>query len=87
MANAIGRLKGKSAIRIHRESLGRKRNFTGCHFWSKGYCVSTVGLDEEMIRKSIRNQEEADQREEDQLNLGDNIEEPHSAMRRVPPAC
>ena len=73
MATAIGRLKGKSAIRIHREHLGRKRNFTGFHFWAKGYCVSSVGLDEEMIRKYIRNQEEADQREDEQLNLDDNI--------------
>ena len=73
VATAIGRLKGKSAIRIHREYLGRKRNFTGFHFWSKGYCVSTVGLDEEVIRKYIRNQEEADQREDEQLRLGDNI--------------
>ena len=73
VATAIGRLKGKSAIRIHREYLGRQRNFTGFHFWSKGYCVSTVGLDEEMIRKYIRNQEEADQREDEQLSLGDNV--------------
>ena len=73
VSNAIGRLKGKSAIRIHRDYLGRKRNFTGFHFWSRGYCVSTVGLDEEMIRKYIRNQEEADKREDDQLNLDDNI--------------
>jgi putative transposase len=73
VSNAIGRLKGKSAIRIHRDDLGRKRNFTGFHFWSRGYCVSTVGLDEEMIRKYIRNQEEADKREDDQLNLDDNI--------------
>jgi putative transposase len=35
VATAVGRLKGKSAIRIHREYLGRKRNFTGFHFWSK----------------------------------------------------
>ena len=43
IANAIGRLKGKSAIHIHREYLGRARNFTGLHFWARGYCVSTVG--------------------------------------------
>jgi putative transposase len=73
VSNAIGRLKGKSAIRIHRDYLGRKRTFTGFHFGSRGYCVSTVGLDEEMIRKYIRNQEEADKREDDQLNLDDNI--------------
>ncbi len=30
---------------------------TGLHFWSTGYCVSTVGLDEQRIRKYIREQE------------------------------
>ena len=68
VANTIGFLKGKSAIRIHREHLGRKRNFTGFHFWARGYCVSTVGLDEETIREYIRHQEEEEKREE-QLTL------------------
>jgi putative transposase len=69
VANTVGFLKGKSAIRIHREFLGRQRNFTGFHFWARGYCVSTVGLDEEMIRAYIRNQEEEEKRQE-QLPLG-----------------
>ena len=69
VANAIGFLKGKSAIRIHREYLGKKRNFTGFHFWARGYCVSTVGLDEEVIRAYIRNQEEEEKRQE-QLEFG-----------------
>ena len=51
-------------IRIHREHLGKARNFTDFHFWSRGYCVSTVGLDEQMIRQHIRNQEDEDKREE-----------------------
>ena len=55
-------LKGKSAVRIHRWILGNKRA-TGLHFWSRGYCVSTVGLDEETIRKYIRDQEKADQQQ------------------------
>jgi len=69
VANAIGRLKGKSAIRIHRDYLNRKRNFTGFHFWARGYCVSTVGLDEGVIRNYIRTQDEREKREE-QLTLG-----------------
>jgi putative transposase len=69
VANTVGFLKGKSAIRIHREFLGRERNFTGYHFWARGYCVSTVGLDEETIRAYIRNQEEEEKRLE-QLSLG-----------------
>jgi len=68
VANTIGRLKGKSAIMIH-QKFGRRRNFVGLSFWSRGYCVSTVGLDEAMIREYIRNQDERD-RKEDQLRLG-----------------
>jgi putative transposase len=69
VANTIGFLKGKSAIRIHREFLGRERNFTGFHFWARGYCVSTVGVDEETIRRYIRNQED-DERRQEHLPLG-----------------
>ncbi len=65
IAFVIGLLKGKSAVRIHREVLGNKR-VTGLHFWSRGYCVSTVGLDEETIRKYIREQEKV---EEQQMEL------------------
>ena len=46
----------------------RKRNFTGQHFWARGYFVSTVGRNEEAIRKYIRQQEKEDARLE-QLNL------------------
>ena len=53
---AIGFLKGKSAVLIHRTVLGKKQ-VSGLHFWARGYCVSTVGLDEETIRKYIREQE------------------------------
>ena len=64
VAMVVGYLKGKSAIQIHREALNLKQGFTGKHFWSRGYCVSTVGLDEQMIRAYIRNQEELDRQEE-----------------------
>ena len=52
----IGFLKGKSAVRIHRGVLEQRR-LTGLHFWSPGYCVSTVGLDERTIREYIQRQE------------------------------
>jgi putative transposase len=68
VANTIGFLKGKSAIRLHRQFLGQKRNFTGLHFGARGYCVSTVGLDEEKIRAYIRTQETEEKRQE-QLRL------------------
>jgi REP-associated tyrosine transposase len=64
VAMVVGYLKGKSAIQIHREALNVKQGFTGKHFWSRGYCVSTVGLDEQMIHAYIRNQEELDRQEE-----------------------
>ena len=48
---------------IH-QKYGRKRNFVGLHFWARGYCVSTVGLDKAMIREYIRTQEEHEKKEE-----------------------
>lgn len=68
VANTVGFLKGKSAVRIHRELL-RQRRMTGLHFWAAGYCVSTVGLNEETIRRSVREQDQRDQRL-DQPELG-----------------
>ena len=59
VANTVGFLKGKSAVRIHRELL-RERRMVGLHFWAVGYCVSTVGLDEAAVRQYIREQEELD---------------------------
>ncbi len=56
VAYTVGFLKGKSAVRIHRELLKEKR-LTGLHFWATGYWVSTVGRDEEAVRKYVREQE------------------------------
>ena len=56
VAFVIGFIKGKSVVRIHRQLLGHKR-VTGMHFWARGYCVSTVGFDEESVRRYIREQE------------------------------
>lgn len=68
VAQVVGYIKGKSAIYIARNFSGRKSNFTGQHFWARGYFVSTVGRDEATIREYIRNQETEDKRLE-QLNL------------------
>ena len=59
VSSVIGFLKGKSAIAIARLS-GKERNFSGEHFWARGYAVSTVGFELEQIRKYIREQEVAD---------------------------
>ncbi|MFC1833232.1 IS200/IS605 family transposase [Thermodesulfobacteriota bacterium] len=68
VSSVVGYLKGKSAISIARNFMGRKKNFTGENFWARGYFVSTVGLDEDAVRKYIREQEQEDTRLE-QLNL------------------
>ena len=69
VSNTVGYLKGKSAISIAKKFRGRQRNFNGENFWARGYFVSTVGLDEEMVREYIRNQEKEDECLE-QLKLG-----------------
>ena len=63
VAMTMGYLKGKSAVRIHRELLGTKGTLFGRTFWSRGYCVSTVGLDEDRIREYVRQQETLDQQQ------------------------
>ena len=68
VSSVVGFIKGKSAIWIARNLMGRKRNFTGENFWARGYFVSTVGLDEDVVREYIRNQEEEEERLE-QLEL------------------
>ena len=68
VAQIVGFIKGKSAISIARNYVRRKKNFTGQKFWARGYHVSTVGRDEEVIRNYIRHQEDEDRRI-DQLNL------------------
>ena len=57
-AMTMGYLKGKSVVRIHRELLKTKGTLFGRTFWARGYCVSTVGLDEHQIRQYIKEQEE-----------------------------
>ena len=68
VAQVVGYIKGKSAIHIARTYTGRERNYVGQHFWARGYFVSTVGRDEQVIREYIRHQEREDRRI-DQLNL------------------
>jgi putative transposase len=67
VSNTVGFLKGKSAVKIHRSLLGERR-MVGLHFWATGYWVSTVGRDEDQVRKYIREQ---DDRDKDQGKLFD----------------
>jgi putative transposase len=68
VSQVVGYIKGKSAIWVARNYGGRKRNFSGQHFWARGYYVSTVGRDEGTIRAYIQRQEAEDQHQ-DQLSL------------------
>jgi len=58
VSSFVGYLKGKLAIRMFEryEKLGRR--YWGRHLWARGYCVSTIGLDEEKIRKYVAWQEQ-----------------------------
>jgi putative transposase len=53
VSSFMGYLKGKLAIRLfdRYEKLGRR--YWGRHLWSRGYCVSTIGLDKDKIRKYV----------------------------------
>jgi len=58
VAHVVGFIKGKSAIHIARNFMGHRKNFSGQHFWARGYYVSTVGIDETTIREYISSQEQ-----------------------------
>jgi putative transposase len=60
VSSVIGFLKGKSAIAIARQFRGKQSNFTGEHFWARGYAVSTVGFELEAVKRYIREQDIAD---------------------------
>ncbi len=64
VSSVVGYIKGKAAIMIARNFKGKQRNFTGESFWARGYFVSTVGLDEEVVKAYIRNQESPEQHRE-----------------------
>ena len=70
ISSIMGFLKGKLSMRLFQkyEKIGKK--FWGRHWWSRGYCVSIVGLDEEKIRKYVKWQERREKEiEKQQLNL------------------
>ncbi len=72
VSSLMGQLKGKLSIRLFQryEKLGKK--YWGRHLWSRGYCVSTIGLNEDRIRKYVKWQEKREKKiEERQLNLFD----------------
>ena len=64
VSDFMGYLKGKLAIRLFQqyEKLGKR--YWGQHLWSRGYCVSTIGLDEDRIRKYVQWQEQREKKDE-----------------------
>lgn len=69
VSEVIGKLKGKTTILLY-QRIGRRKNFKGLNFWSRGYCVSKIGISESRVLEYIRNQEKLDQEEvAKQLNL------------------
>jgi putative transposase len=65
VSDYVGTVKGRTAIRIlNKYRKLKEKPYWGNHFWSRGYCVDTVGLDAEMIRKYIQYQEAKERREE-----------------------
>ena len=67
ISRLMGILKGKTAIKIFKSYPQlKKKPYWGNHFWSRGYCVDTIGLDEEKISKYVKYQEEQERKEEQQ---------------------
>jgi putative transposase len=72
ISKLMGILKGKTAIKIFKSYPQlKKKPYWGNHFWLRGYCVDTICLDEEKIKKYVKYQEDQERIEEQQrLNFG-----------------
>lgn len=68
ISQVVGFVKGKSAIKMFDRFPKLRNRYWGRHFWARGYCVSTVGLDEEQIKKYVQWQLKKD-RVQDQLKM------------------
>ena len=65
ISDYVGILKGRTAIRVFNKFREiKQRPYWGNHFWARGYCVDTVGLDEEMIRAYVKYQEKRERKAE-----------------------
>ena len=70
VSDYCGLVKGRTAMRVfNKYSNLKEKLYWGNHFWTKGYCVDTVGLDSEMIRKYVKYQEINERRSEQQSKL------------------
>ena len=64
ISSVVGFIKGKSSIWVAQNIANKKQNFVGHKFWARGYYVSTVGVNEEVVRKYVQNQESEDRRQD-----------------------
>ena len=79
ISNFMGILKGKTAILIFKGIPGlKKKPYWGNHFWSRGYCVTTIGMDEEKIRRYVKYQEDHEKSEEESAKNYGLFERPDS---------
>ena len=70
VSDYCGMVKGRTAIRVFNKFKDlKKKPYWGNHFWTEGYCVDTVGLDSDMIRKYVKYQETIERRSDQQRNL------------------
>jgi len=61
VSEIMGWLKGKLAIKLFQEQKALSRQYWGRHIWARGYCVSTVGIDEDKVRKYVKWSQEKEQ--------------------------
>lgn len=67
VSNYVGIVKGKSAIKLfEKKRYLKQKPFWGNHFWARGYFVSTVGIDEEKIKRYVKYQEQQEKDQEDE---------------------
>jgi len=67
ISTLMGILKGKLAIKLFKSYPALKEKpYWGNHFWARGYFVSTVGIDEDVIKRYVKYQEEQEKKVEDQ---------------------
>ena|ERR1043165_1074726 len=65
VSEVMGLVKGKLAIKLFKSYPAlRKKPYWGNHFWARGYFVNTVGMDEDVIRRYVRYQEDRERQEE-----------------------
>lgn len=84
VSSFMGFLKGKLAIKVMKSYPRlRKKPYWGNHFWARGYFVSTVGLNEDLIRRYVRYQEEQERREDSERRDYDLFQRPSLELTKT----